>query len=292
LDGTYAKFDPSWPQWWLCFRCADYRPAGGIWRLEFDRGVLRVVYDVTGWRTLASFRLEDDGLSIFNDPVCPEAAGEYRWVREEAGLRLTVVRDECAFGLRAQNLAAQQWRSCRPHDESSAGGREEPTPECRSAVPAVPFAGGEGLPWEISVLPGDARKFGSPPDTTAVANSQDRRPPAGIRVAFSQGTIGYGSNRILWRDSDWIEASTEMAVDAMGVQFLGAYVIGWARVRFDGEEVWRGDTARIWSSGALHGGYVQVSGLEPGPHTIRVESLAFDGRPVEVLFFGFGPAEE
>ena len=33
IDGTYAKLDLSEPQWWACRRCADYRPAGGIWKL-------------------------------------------------------------------------------------------------------------------------------------------------------------------------------------------------------------------------------------------------------------------
>ncbi|HSK67449.1 MAG TPA: hypothetical protein VK888_10995, partial [Anaerolineales bacterium] len=31
LDGLYAKVNQSWPQWWRCLRCADYRVAGGIW---------------------------------------------------------------------------------------------------------------------------------------------------------------------------------------------------------------------------------------------------------------------
>jgi len=28
LDGIYSKIDQSWPQWWKCYRCADYRLAG------------------------------------------------------------------------------------------------------------------------------------------------------------------------------------------------------------------------------------------------------------------------
>ena len=55
IDGTFAKFDESWPQWWLCRRCADYRPAGGIWKLRFDRGVMRIHYNVTGWVSIASY---------------------------------------------------------------------------------------------------------------------------------------------------------------------------------------------------------------------------------------------
>ena len=49
LDGIYAKVDPSPPQWWTCYRCADYRPMGGIWRLQFDKGVLRIYYEVTDY---------------------------------------------------------------------------------------------------------------------------------------------------------------------------------------------------------------------------------------------------
>src|SRR5262245_52356231 len=55
LDGTFAKVDPSPPQWWTCYRCADYRPMGGIWRIQFDRGVMRIFYEVTSWKSIASY---------------------------------------------------------------------------------------------------------------------------------------------------------------------------------------------------------------------------------------------
>src|SRR5688572_424742 len=48
IDGIYTKIDDSWPQWWRCMRCGDYRMAGGIWKIQFDQGVMRIFYDVTG----------------------------------------------------------------------------------------------------------------------------------------------------------------------------------------------------------------------------------------------------
>jgi hypothetical protein len=77
----------------------------------------------------------------------------------------------------------------------------------------------------------------------------------------------------------------------MGVQFMGERSIGWARVLLDGQEVWRGNVSEIWSERGRHGGYVEVSGFEPGLHTIRAESLGFDYRPVSVASFGFGDKE-
>jgi formylglycine-generating enzyme required for sulfatase activity len=73
----------------------------------------------------------------------------------------------------------------------------------------------------------------------------------------------------------------------MGVQFLGDPQTGWARVLFDGVEVWRGNTTAIWSTHGRHGGYIEISGFGPGPHTLRAESLGFDYHPVPVASFGF-----
>ena len=133
IDGTYAKSDESWPQWWMCRRCADYRPAGGIWKLRFDRGVMRIHYNVTDWVSIASYHVSGDRLHIFNDPYCPEAVGEYRWALEDKwglparSLILEVISDPCSFGLRAENLSAQAWGSCSPSPHGSEP-RCQPTP--------------------------------------------------------------------------------------------------------------------------------------------------------------------
>ena len=76
-------------------------------------------------------------------------------------------------------------------------------------------------------------------------------------------------------------------VTAMGVQFLGAAQIGWARLLLDGQEVWRGKTAELGHTLDQYGGYVEVSGFDPGEHSLRVESLGWDYRPVAVASFGF-----
>ena len=70
---------------------------------------------------------------------------------------------------------------------------------------------------------------------------------------------------------------------------------GWVRVLVDGQAVWRGS---VYGTGPDYPGgafvkYVEVSGLEAGPHTIRVEALGTAGKgrgdDASMLFFGFGP---
>ena len=36
----------------------------------------------------------------------------------------------------------------------------------------------------------------------------------------------------------------------------------------------------------FYGGYIEVSGFGPGPHTLRAESLGIDYRPVTIALFG------
>jgi hypothetical protein len=137
------------------------------------------------------------------------------------------------------------------------------------------------------VYPGDSHYFETPPDLFALANPGRITQPDGIRVTSSPTSIPYGVNRVLWWNGPWIEARTDRPFAAMGVQFLGGPQIGWATVLLDGEEVWRGITGEIGSLADRFGGYVEVSGYGPGPHTLRVESLGSDYRPVEVFGFGF-----
>jgi hypothetical protein len=124
LDGPYARFDPDEPQWWNCMRCEDYLPAGGIWRLHLDKGIFRIFYEVTGWKSLASFAMSEDRFYLFNDPYCPKEIGVYRWqqvsVDGQAGIVLEVIEDECAIGLRANNLTKLPWLSCLPPDTEAA----------------------------------------------------------------------------------------------------------------------------------------------------------------------------
>lgn len=289
LDGVYALIDQSQPQWWSCRRCADYRPVGGIWRLQFDKGVMRIFYEVTGWRSIASYTVSEDRLYIFNDPYCPQDVGEYKWKVEGERLEIEIVQDACAYELRAKNLSRPSWIFCAASvaaidinvsELGHLGCAENlaiPTPDVLQSDPSI----------QVTVYAGDSRFFDTPPDVIAIANTVDRQPPTGIDIGFDGNTIPYGVHRILWWNGNWIEASTDLPFTAMGVQFFGEEQIGWARVLFDEVEVWRGNTSALSSKNGRHGGYIEVSGFSPGKHTIRAESLGFDYRPVTVVSFGF-----
>ena len=280
LDGRYAKLDPSWPQWWLCRRCADYRPAGGLWHFEVADGVMHLSYELTGWRSSAGLTLAEDRLLLSDDPYCPGEVGEYRWQRTSDGLRLTPVDDDCAFGLRAENLGGQPWTDCSMPQAASA-------PGCSPSVPPGARAASQPVGLTVGVIGGDSRTFEISPDLIVPANGVDNPSPAGIQVVNSPESIRYGLNQVLWGAGDWVEVGFDLTLAAVGVQFLGDPSIGWASVLLDGEEIWRGDTAAIWSEFGRHGGYVEVAGFGPGGHSLRVESLGFDYHPVTVAFFGF-----
>lgn len=288
LDGTYTKVDPSWPQWWLCRRCADYRAAGGIWKLQFDQGVMRIYYEVTGWMSIASYTVTGDRLEIFNDPHCPQVTGVYTWHRADGNVEMEVHLDECSFGLRGKNLSRQAWHSCLPPKGATGTGDLWSIPPGCEEKPAHPsIAPPSSLQVSLNIYGGDSRFLENPPDIYAYANSADTPSPKGIRVTYHRKSIPVGLNRVLWWEGDWIQATTDLSFSSMGVQFLGDPQIGWARVLFDGDEVWRGNTSAIWSERGRHGGYIEVSGFGPGAHTIRAESLGFDYRPVTVASFGF-----
>ena len=198
-------------------------------------------------------------------------------------LELDIVQDDCAFQLRSWNLSNQLWELCPTgNGEAQAPPGCDHNPQPQSALAPTPRP-----PLSVAVTGGDSRFFNNPPDVLAVANRDDRPPPEDIRIDFSPASIPYGLNRVLWWRGNWIEAETELPFTTIGVQFQGSPSIGWARVLFDGIEVWRGDTSLIWSKAGVHAGYIAVSGFEPGRHTLRAESLDFDFHPVTVASFGF-----
>ena len=225
---------------------------GGIWRMQFDKGVMRIFYEVTGWRSIASFTVSNGRLFIFNDPYCPETLGEYKWEVEGRQLKLEVVDDACSFDLRARNLSRQSWSFCINSNQMvdvNTSNQEPPGCEENLVVPAPAVQ--SDSPIAVVVYGGDSRFFKKPPDVVANANTADRPPPDGIAIAFDENTIPYGIHRVLWWNGNWIEASTDLPFSATGVQFFGEQQIGWARVLFDGVEVWRGNTSAIWTSGAF-----------------------------------------
>src|SRR4030043_813363 len=120
IDGTYTKFEPKETPPVPCRRCPDYAPAGGIWKLNFDKGVFRIFHAATGWKDIGSYVVSGDRLTLANDPVCHEMFGVYKWKLEKGILMITVVEDKCAIGLRAMNLTKLPWLSCRPPNIEAA----------------------------------------------------------------------------------------------------------------------------------------------------------------------------
>jgi len=114
LDGTYVKVDLSQAEHVHCLRCPDYLPEAGIWKLNLDHGILRIYYEGTGWRSLASFATVGDEMRVFNDPNCTDVTGTYKWRMADSTLIFSVIEDECSTRLRAANLTKQPWLSCRP----------------------------------------------------------------------------------------------------------------------------------------------------------------------------------
>ncbi|HZM20199.1 MAG TPA: hypothetical protein VFC02_00580 [Anaerolineales bacterium] len=279
LDGTYAKVDQSPPQYWTCYRCADYRPEGGPWRIQFDKGVMRIFYQLTNWKSIASFTVEDNRLKIFNDPFCPQEVGEYEWTAENGSISLKAISDGCAFDLRKENLVKQPWLACSASDPNQAGCSEFPDAPSGETP--------SDLPVTVNVLGGDSHYFDERPDVFAVANKENVPSPEGIHIQYHDASIPFGTHRVLWWNGDWIEATTDKPFTSIGVQFWGSAYLGWARVLFDGTEVWRGLTTSLGKKHAYFGGYIEITDFEPGTHTIRVENLGFDYHPVKVAAFGF-----
>jgi hypothetical protein len=239
--------------------------------------------------------VSDDQLYLFNDPVCPTEVGEYwwrledQWGLDDRSLTLEVLNDECSIRLRGENLSNQPWLSCSPPNEMTGASDHWHKPlGCEPPASALltTFSPSD-LDITVVVHQGYTRDFIKQPDVYADANREENPDPEGILVTHSDESISYGLNRVLYGEGDWIQASTELPFAAIGVQIYGDDTIGWARVLFDGAEVWRGDTSEIWSQFGRFGGYIEISDFEPGIHTIRVESLGFDYHPVTVAYFGF-----
>jgi len=117
-----------------------------------------------------------------------------------------------------------------------------------------------------------------PLDVYAYANTAYRASPAGIKIKASNPENNYFINIILAGSGSWIEATTSDPYSAIGVSIFGDQTIGWARILFDGELMWEGDTSECVinpdeNSGlGWYGLYAEAICVTPGTHTIRVES--------------------
>ncbi len=129
LDGTYVKVDPKEGTPVPCKRCPDYLPEGGVWKLSLHQGIYRIYHPGSGWRSIGSFSVAGNELSLFNDPNCIDVTGRYQWTLADGQFNLTVVDDPCAINLRAVNLTKQPWASCAAPTQEAAITTHWPVPE-------------------------------------------------------------------------------------------------------------------------------------------------------------------
>jgi len=120
IDGTYTKFELKESPPIPCRRCPDYASEGGIWKINFNKGVFRIMHTVTRWKSMGTFILSGDQLILANDPTCQEVIGVYGWRFEKGTLILKVIADPCAIELRGKNLAGLPWLSCQPSNTEAA----------------------------------------------------------------------------------------------------------------------------------------------------------------------------
>ncbi len=144
---------------------------------------------------------------------------------------------------------------------------------------------------EVNVYSIYVMEQANPPDIRVAANAADQAPPEGISIASGGVSTGYGGGMILWQEGDWVEASTSDPYQSMGVQVHGDQTIGWARVLFDGNEIWRGDVSTFVIAEGRYGVYVEVSCFPPGNHILKIVGLGQEGsgggRTIPVSYFGF-----
>jgi hypothetical protein len=116
-------------------------------------------------------------------------------------------------------------------------------------------------------------------DLRAYANTAEFPPPEEGITVTSGGGYGFQKAWILYQAGEYLEVTFDGLYSAVGVQPHGESYIGWARVTFDGVEVWRGDTSAYWHDGEgyLHAVYIEVRCFPPGTHTLRIECLGEEG---------------
>ncbi|MEN8179860.1 MAG: hypothetical protein ABFS39_14755 [Pseudomonadota bacterium] len=148
-----------------------------------------------------------------------------------------------------------------------------------------------GKSTEVNVYSIYALEEDNPPEEYAVANQAEGSPPVGVSLSVGSGTTTWGGNIILWQAGDWIEATTSNPYTAFGGQIHGDQTIGWARILFDGAQIWQGDTSTSMIADGRYGVYVEVRCFPPGTHTMRIEAVGQNGSgggmSIPVSYFGF-----
>ena len=179
----------------------------------------------------------------------------------------------------------------------------EPLPDEESdAAPLLALD--EELPGDVTMvgaltvrlIPLDVRVLDNPPDTIAIAQYSTTPPPANVIIESAGGLwkSGDGEKIALYGGGDWISATcSDQNVTAVGVRFESGENDGWVRVLVDGAEVWQGSIygGNPGSAEGMFLYYLEISGLVPGVHTIKVENLGINGKgggdDAAMRYFGF-----
>jgi len=146
--------------------------------------------------------------------------------------------------------------------------------------------------WQVRLIPINARGANNPPLISTFANVEHSPPPESVSIT-SQGNLWRHDHTVaLMFEGDWISATcTNPDITVVGVHILGDTNDGWGRVLVDGQEVWRGNAyGDPGSDKGTYSNYLEVSGLDPGIHTIQVECLGIpgDGGGIHVALYYFG----
>ena len=201
------------------------------------------------------------------------------------------------LGLQEANeiIVDDDFDKSEPYDYDSEPFPLEPGDSVDDPAPALTLA--EELPGEVTLvdtmtvrlIPLDVRLLDNPPEVIAYANVEHSAPPENVLIT-SQGDLWtYNANIALMNKGDWISATcTLQNITAVGVRLEGDANDGWLRVLVDGTEMWRGNIYGPTENMFLN--YLEISGLVPGEHTIRVENLGITGDgggdDVAMRFFG------
>ena len=148
----------------------------------------------------------------------------------------------------------------------------------------------------IRLIDGDIRSSQNPPGVFVYASPGYANRPDGFSV-ITGGSTSYWEAWIFLYDNGWIEITNLVDVNSMGVQFWGDFNDGWARVIFDGTEIWSGDTyGPSLPDPNSFVKYLEISNVSPGSHTLRVQHMGIPGveggTDVTVLGFGFRLTDE
>jgi hypothetical protein len=98
-----------------CFRCPPFRVDAGVSTLIFTKGAYYLHHSMSGFRTMGSFVIDGDTMTLFNDANCPQVPGEYTFDHTAHGLTLHVVHDGCPYSHeRADDLEFHDWTRVSP----------------------------------------------------------------------------------------------------------------------------------------------------------------------------------